>query len=117
MLSDDDMVDGLLRLMAERDRLEIEVAALRKKLAAVPAEADVVRKAYRRGYMAGRESQRRGAEAVTNPERTSRGWLRQAILAPEVGRLHKQDMSAGAIATQLGVSRELVCRLLDASSC
>lgn len=42
-------------------------------------EADMIRRAYRRGYIAGRASQRRGAPAVTNPERAARTWVRETL--------------------------------------
>lgn len=79
-------------LIAERDRLAHHVAILNGKLIDVTSQLtaitggdpdavyrEVVRKAYRRGYLAGRGAQRRGAPAVTNPERHARTWVREAI--------------------------------------
>lgn len=59
--------DDLEAMEAERDHWK-QCAA---DLAAEGVEAQ--RKAYRRGYLAGRSSMQRGAPAVTNPERRARG--------------------------------------------
>jgi hypothetical protein len=115
-MTDDALVDGLLGLMAERDRLEVEVAELRARLALVPAEADVVRRAYRRGYLTGRAAQRRGEPAVTNPERQARGWVRQAVVGPEITRLHDLGLSAREVAARLGVSADYVRHHLDVAA-
>jgi hypothetical protein len=42
-------------------------------------EGEAIRAAYRRGYYAGRASQRRGAPAIDDPERHARGWIREVL--------------------------------------
>jgi hypothetical protein len=42
-------------------------------------EAEIIRRAYRRGWRAGYFAGRRGAPAVTNPESRARGWVREAL--------------------------------------
>lgn len=45
----------------------------------VEREAEIARTMYRKGYRAGRAAVRRGAPAVTNPERHARGDLRRML--------------------------------------
>jgi hypothetical protein len=74
-------VSALLRAAADdREAVERERDEWRKR--AEDAEArqqDVARTMYRRGYLAGRASQRRGDPAVTNPERHARGEARRLL--------------------------------------
>ena len=42
-------------------------------------ERETARVMYRRGYLAGHAARRRGAPAVTNPERHARGELRELL--------------------------------------
>lgn len=67
------LVDAIALLEAERDALLADNRQLREH------EADMIRRAYRRGYLAGRAASRRGAPAVTNPERNARGWVRETL--------------------------------------
>lgn len=67
------LADQVALLEAERDDLAARVELLSGKL------DGIVRKAYRRGYLTGRASQRRGAPQVTNPERHARTWVREAL--------------------------------------
>lgn len=79
-----DVVAQVAEVVRERDELARRVRILDAKLLEVTDpryEGDLVRRAYRRGYLAGRAAQRRGAPAVTNPERAARGWVRQAVRA------------------------------------
>jgi hypothetical protein len=46
----------------------------------VRREQEVARMMYRRGYLAGRNSKRRGDLAVSNPERLARGEARRLML-------------------------------------
>jgi hypothetical protein len=58
--------------------LEAERAALADRVRKLEGDqSDVARRMYRRGYLAGRSAQRRGAPAVTNPERLGRGETRE----------------------------------------
>lgn len=60
--------------------LEAEVVRLRAIQANVDGHvADVARRMYRRGYLAGRAAQRRGAALTTAPERHARGELRTML--------------------------------------
>lgn len=62
--------------------LEAELDDLRARLVEVTErEQDIVRRMYRRGYLAGRAAQRRGAPVVTNPERHARTELREMLNA------------------------------------
>lgn len=60
-------------LEAERDALRVEVDRLRQR------QADIGRRLYRRGYHAGHNAGRRGAQVVSAPERRARGWVREAL--------------------------------------
>ena len=64
---------AVAELELERDRLQARVDTLERR------QADIGRKLYRRGYLAGRAAQRRGAPLTTAPERHARGWAREAI--------------------------------------
>jgi hypothetical protein len=70
-------------LARERDELARRVAVLDAKLVELTScwmgEREAVRAAYRRGYFAGRASQRRGAAAIEDPERHARGWVREVL--------------------------------------
>lgn len=65
------LADAVALLEAERDHLAARVRELEAH------QSDVARRMYRRGYLAGRAAQRRGAPAVTNPERHARGEARE----------------------------------------
>lgn len=67
------LADHVSMLEDERDRLLVRVAELQRR------QADVARRIYRRGYLAGRAAQRRGAPLTTAPERHARGELRQLL--------------------------------------
>jgi hypothetical protein len=78
------LVAAVAQLARERDELARRVAILDAKLVEVTNwhhEREAVRAAYRRGYFAGRAAQRRGAPAVSDPERRARGWVREALAA------------------------------------
>lgn len=78
------LVAEVAQLARERDELARRVAVLDAKLIEVTdrtRESEAVRAAYRRGYFAGRASQRRGAAAVADPERHARGWVREVLTA------------------------------------
>ena len=78
------VVAQVAQLVRERDELARRVAVLDAKLIEVTdpsREGEAVRAAYRRGYFAGRASQRRGAAEVADPERHARGWIREALAA------------------------------------
>jgi hypothetical protein len=62
--------DMLARRLAELEDDERDAARKHREL---------LRQTYRRGYLAGRSAQRRGALHVTNPEVNARGWLREAL--------------------------------------
>ena len=64
------LADQLLELAVEAEKLE----RLRRLEQRFP---ELVRQAYRRGYLAGRAAQRRGAPAASNPEAAARGWVRK----------------------------------------
>jgi hypothetical protein len=65
------VADVIERLIAERVADLIAVHGER--------ERDIARRMYRRGYLAGRAAQRRGAMVITNPERHARGELREIL--------------------------------------
>jgi hypothetical protein len=78
------VVAQVAQLARERDELARRVAVLDAKLIEVTDSllgGEVVRAAYRRGYFAGRASQRRGAAEVADPERHARGWVREVLAA------------------------------------
>jgi len=78
------VVAQVVQLVRERDELARRIAILDAKLIEVTDqshEGEAVRAAYRRGYFAGRASQRRGAPAVPDPERHARGWIREVLAA------------------------------------
>jgi hypothetical protein len=81
----DQLVAQVAELVRERDELARRVAVLDAKLVEVTGlwtvEQEAVRAAYRRGYFAGRASQRRGAAEVADPERHARGWIREVLVA------------------------------------
>jgi hypothetical protein len=81
----DVVVAQVAELVRERDELARRVAVLDAKLIEVTGlwtvEREAVRAAYRRGYFAGRASQRRGAAEVADPERHARGWIREVLAA------------------------------------
>lgn len=64
------LADRLLDLAVEAERLE-RLKRLEERF------PELVRQAYRRGYLAGRASQRRGAPVAPSPEQTARGWVRK----------------------------------------
>ena len=75
-------VAQVAQLARERDEFARQVAILDAKLIEVTdlmLKGEAVRAAYRRGYFAGRASQRRGAAAVDDPERHARGWIREVL--------------------------------------
>lgn len=66
--------------------LEAENTTLRVALADAHAgQAELVRRTYRRGYVTGRSSVRRGQPASTAPERQARGETR-TLLTEQRGR-------------------------------
>jgi hypothetical protein len=67
------LADAVALLEAERDDLRARVAVVTGR------ERDIARRMYRRGYLAGRAAQRRGAPAITNPERHARTELREIL--------------------------------------
>jgi ribosomal protein L13 len=76
------LVAEVAQLVRERDEFARQVAILDAKLIELTdrmLEGEAVRAAYRRGYYAGRASQRRGAPAVPDPERHARGWIREVL--------------------------------------
>jgi ribosomal protein S18 acetylase RimI-like enzyme len=76
------VVAQVAQLARERDELVRRVAILDAKLIDVTderREGEAVRAAYRRGYFAGRASQRRGAAVVAEPELGARGWIREVL--------------------------------------
>jgi hypothetical protein len=79
----DMVVAQVAQLARDRDELARRVAVLDAKLIEVTGfwmgEREAVRAAYRRGYFAGRASQRRGAAVVADPERHARGWIREVL--------------------------------------
>jgi hypothetical protein len=78
------IVTQVAHLVRERDELARRIAILDAKLIEVTdqsRETETIREAYRRGYFAGRQSQRRGAPAVPDPERHARGWVREVLAA------------------------------------
>jgi hypothetical protein len=81
----DNLVAQVAELVRERDELARRVAVLDAKLVEVAGlwtgEQESVRAAYRRGYFAGRASERRGAAEVADPERHARGWIREVLAA------------------------------------
>ena len=69
-----------MSISAQVAELETELKVLRAELDRLYArEAEIGRKLYRRGYLAGRAAQRRGAPLTTAPERYARGWARETI--------------------------------------
>lgn len=83
------LTEQMLNLAAAFEQLEQERDELARRLFRLEAIwPDKIRGSYRRGYLAGRSAQRRGAPAVTNPERSARGWVREAVRAqlPEPSR-------------------------------
>lgn len=60
-------------LEAERDDLRARLVEVTER------EQDIARRMYRRGYIAGRAAQRRGAPPITNPERHARTELREIL--------------------------------------
>ncbi len=76
--------DDLLRACRERDariaELKATVACL--ELEARAGQPQLVRLAYRRGYMTGRAAKRRGAPVNPSPEYATRGFLRQLMREP-----------------------------------
>jgi hypothetical protein len=76
------LVAQVAQLARERDDFARQVAILDAKLIELTDQMlkdEAIRAAYRRGYFAGRASQRRGAPAVDEPERHARGWIREAL--------------------------------------
>jgi hypothetical protein len=76
------LVAQVAQLARERDEFARQVAILDAKLIELTdrmLEGEAIRAAYRRGYFAGRASQRRGAPAVDDPERHARGWIREVL--------------------------------------
>jgi hypothetical protein len=76
------LAESVAELERERNRLARQVQILNDKLLEVTDpkyEASIVRRAYRRGYLSGRAAQRRGAVAVTNPEKYARTWVREMV--------------------------------------
>jgi hypothetical protein len=76
------LVTQVAQLARERDEFARQIAILDAKLIELTdrmLEGEAIRAAYRRGYFAGRASQRRGAPAVDEPERHARGWIREAL--------------------------------------
>ena len=76
------LVAQVAQLARERDEFARQVAILDAKLIQLTDQMlkdEAIRAAYRRGYFAGRASQRRGAPAVDDPERHARGWIREAL--------------------------------------
>ncbi|MGI9097031.1 MAG: hypothetical protein ACR2H2_00780 [Solirubrobacteraceae bacterium] len=76
------LVAQVAQLARERDEFARQVAILDAKLIELTDQMlkdEAIRAAYRRGYFAGRASQRRGAPAVDDPERHARGWIRKAL--------------------------------------
>jgi hypothetical protein len=76
------VVAQVAQLARERDELARRVVILDAKLIEVTDErraGEAVRAAYRRGYFAGRASQRRGAAVVAEPELGARGWIREVL--------------------------------------
>lgn len=67
------LAEQVARLQAERDELGALVARL------YAHQAEVGRKLYRRGYLAGRAAQRRGAPSTSAPERHARGETRELL--------------------------------------
>lgn len=78
------IVAQVAQLVRERDELARRIAILDAKLIEVTdqsRESHAIREAYRRGYFAGRASERRGAPAVPDPECHARGWVREVLAA------------------------------------
>jgi hypothetical protein len=76
------LVAQVAQLARERDEFARQVAILDAKLIELTdrmLEGEAIRAAYRRGYYAGRASQRRGAPAIDDPERHARGWIREVL--------------------------------------
>lgn len=76
------LVAQVAQLARERDEYARQVTILDAKLIELTDQMlkdEAIRAAYRRGYHAGRASQRRGAPAVDEPERHARGWIRKAL--------------------------------------
>ena len=76
------LVAQVAQLARERDEFARQVAILDAKLIELTdrmLEGEAIRAAYRRGYFAGRASQRRGAPAIDDPERHARGWIREVL--------------------------------------
>jgi len=76
------LVAQVAQVAREREQLARQVAILDAKLIELTdrmLDGEAIRAAYRRGYYAGRASQRRGAPATPNPERHARGWIREAL--------------------------------------
>ena len=67
------VVEAVMRLQIERDEALARLAEAEKR------EQDIARRMYRRGYIAGRAAKRRGAPAVTNPERNGRRETREIL--------------------------------------
>jgi hypothetical protein len=67
-MRDDFTVDDVIALV----RAEFQRRATER-------EADLARRMYRKGYLAGRSSQKRGQVQVTNPERHARGDDRRLL--------------------------------------
>jgi hypothetical protein len=72
---------ALLRAAADDlEAVERERDEWRKRAEDAEAQQqEIARTMYRRGYLAGRSSQRRGDPAVTNPERHARGEARRLL--------------------------------------
>lgn len=67
------VVEAVLRLQMERDEAVGRLADAQQR------EQDIARRFYRRGYVAGRAAKRRGAPALTNPERHGRRETREIL--------------------------------------
>lgn len=74
--------EALVRILNERDELQRRVLVLERKLLQLSdpsRDAEVVRKAYRRGYIVGRNAKRRGDPVDPAPEKNARTFVREAI--------------------------------------
>lgn len=69
-----------MSLAGDVAELERDLERCRTRLRNVDAaQAELARRMYRRGYLAGRAAARRGAPAETAPERHARGDLRRLL--------------------------------------
>lgn len=69
----------LLLDQLRRERDEAIARADRIEAEAIERQTTIARRMYRRGYLTGRASVRRGAPAVSCPERYARGDVRQIL--------------------------------------